>query len=93
MRQDTVLQQEEDTQGGAHNAQIDQTKPSDRDARADYDAAGSWHFLAHLRWAETPEGRRTLAAYPQVKPRTPQEEASHRAFAHRIMARYAPPQT
>nr|UMO79999.1 hypothetical protein [Pandoravirus aubagnensis] len=93
-RQDAVLQKKkEDTQGGARGAQTDQAESSDRDARTDYGATDSWHFLAHMRWAETPEGRRTLAAYHQVKPRTPQEEANHVAFAHRIMARYAPPQT
>nr|UDO47435.1 hypothetical protein [Pandoravirus massiliensis] len=54
-------------------------------------ASNYWHFAVHQQWAETPRGRRVLAAYPQVKPRTPQEEANHRAFARRVLARYAPP--
>ncbi|AVK77485.1 hypothetical protein pmac_cds_797 [Pandoravirus macleodensis] len=48
-----------------------------------------WHFSEHRKWGATPQGQRELAKYPQVKPRTEEEEAKHEAFGKRIFARYA----
>lgn len=97
MRQEATPQKEEErekTHGETHGAQTDPPEPAAQGVGTDHSTATrDWHFVAHQRWAETPEGRRRLAAYPQVKPRTPQEEAAHTAFAQRIMARYAPPRT
>lgn len=47
-----------------------------------------WHFTEHLKWCATVEGQRQLAKYPQVKPRSREEEEQHQAFGRRIMARY-----
>ncbi|WBR14525.1 Protease domain-containing protein [Pandoravirus kuranda] len=94
MRQEPVAQGEaEEMDRGADNARADPAQPTAEGVRTDHDATKDWHFVAHMQWAETPEGRRTLAAYPKIKPRTPQEEAAHAAFARRIMARYAPART
>ncbi|ATE82471.1 hypothetical protein pdul_cds_158 [Pandoravirus dulcis] len=64
-------------------------EPTGADAKP---AKPFWHFTEHLKWGATAEGQRQLAKYPQVKPRSKEEEEQHQAFGRRIMARYGAPE-
>ncbi|BCU03337.1 hypothetical protein [Pandoravirus japonicus] len=64
-------------------------EPTSADAKP---AKPFWHFTEHLKWGATAEGQRQLAKYPQVKPRSKEEEEQHQAFGRRIMARYGAPE-